>query len=131
MQPGPAVERRGPVELEDELDVGTVALGCMFRSFRPVLGELAGLPQLPLVLAEVLDDEGPHVGDVEQPLAGGVDGEAAQIAGDPAPVQLLSHGGGGSAADEAVEDEVVFVGGGADDAVEEGFGFLGGVTKAL
>ena len=65
----------------------------------------------------------------QQPLARGVDGEAAEVAGDPAAVQLLGDGGRRAAAGEAVEDEVAFVGGGADDAVEECFGFLRGVAE--
>ena len=50
--------------------------------------ELPRLPQLPFVFAEILHDERPHVGNAEQPLAGGVDGEAAEVAGDPAAIQL-------------------------------------------
>ena len=72
-------------------------------------GELARLPELPFVLAEVLHHERTHVFDVEQTLAGGVDGETAQVAGDPTTVQLFGDGSGCAGAAEAVEDQVVFV----------------------
>ena len=57
------------------------------------------LPPLALVAAQVIDVEG-AVGlaggvqlalDLDQALAGGVDGVAAQVHPDPAPAQLLRH----------------------------------------
>ncbi len=68
--------------------------------------ELPRLPQLPFVFAEILHDERPHVWYAEQPLAGGVDGEAAKLSGDPAAIRLLGDGGGRAAAGEAVEDDI-------------------------
>ena len=64
---------------------------------------------LALVLAEVLDDERLHAGDAEQALARGVDGEASEVAGDPAAVELFGDGGGGAGTAEAIENEVAFV----------------------
>ena len=95
----------------------------------PSAANSARLPQLPLVLAEVLHQERLDAFDVEQALAGGVDGEAAEVAGDPAAAELLGDRRRRAGAAEAVEDEVVVVGGGVDDAVEEGFGFLGVVAR--
>lgn len=66
------------------------------------------MPLLALVFAEVLDDEGLRV-DAEQALAGGVDGEASEVAGNPAAVELFGDGGGGAGAAEAVEDEVTLI----------------------
>jgi len=57
-----------------------------------------------------------------------VDGKAAQVAGDPAPVHFFGYGGGGARAAEAIEDEIAFVGGGLDDAFEEGFWFLSSIS---
>ena len=93
------------------------------------VGELARLPQLSFVLAEVLHDERPHVGDAEEPLARGEDGEAPQIADDPATIQLLGHRRRRAGAAETVEDEVGFVGRGFEDAFEKGFRFLSRVTR--
>ena len=126
VQPRVALEGPRAVELQDEAAV----VGDHGRGLRRA-AELRGLPRLALVFAQVLDDERFDVLDAEQPLARGVDGEAPQVAGDPAAVQLLGHGRGGAAAAEAVEDEVVFVGGGSNDAFEEGFGFLGGVAESF
>jgi len=111
VQPGIPRQRPRPVQVEDELAVRE----------RPSLGlvpELPGLPGLPLVLAEVLDDERPDVGDREQPLARGVDREPPQIGRDPAPPQLLGHRRRRARAGEAVEDEVTLVRRGTDDTLE-------------
>ena len=77
---GEALDRLGAVEGEDRVEVGAQ---------RAVAGRL--LPALALVGAEVLDLERPAVRDVEQALARGVDREATEIAGDPAPTELLGH----------------------------------------
>ncbi len=84
VEPSSAINRRGAIKLEDELDIGPMAFVGLLRGFWCVLGELAGLPELPLVLAEVLHDEGANARDLQKPLARGVDGEAAKVAGDPA-----------------------------------------------
>ncbi len=81
------------------------------------------LPPLPFISAQVVDVEGP-VGlairlepalKVDQPLSAGVDGEAAQVAHDPAPAQPLRNGTGGARAAEEVGDQVALVGGNCDD----------------
>ena len=69
-------------------------------------------------------------GNAEQALAGGVDGEAAQVAGDPAAAELLGDGRVVPLPTEAIEDQVAFVGGGFDDAFEQGFGLLSRVVDA-
>jgi hypothetical protein len=119
------------VELEDEVDVRSPKVIIVRLTSRRSPEELVILPQLPLVLAQVLDDERLEPLDPEQPLAGGVDGEPPEVAGDPPAVELLGHGRGGAGPAEAVEDQVAFVRRGLDDALEEGFGFLGGVIEAL
>ncbi len=48
--------------------------------------------------------------DPDRPLAGGMNGELAQVAGNPLAPQLLGHGGGGAGTAEEVGDEVAFVG---------------------
>ena len=93
---------------------------------------------LALVLAQVEDFKGAVVLALglelplhaDQPLAGGVDGELAQVADDPLAAQLLRHGRRGAGAAEEVGDQVAFVGRGFDDAFEQGFGFLGGVVQS-
>lgn len=67
-------------------------------------GKFGDLPLLALVLAEVLNDERLHAGDAEQALADGVNGEASEVASNPAAVELLGNGSGGAGAAEAVED---------------------------
>ena len=104
VQPRVALERPRAVELQDEAAV----VGDHGRGLRRA-AELRGLPRLALVFAQVLDDERFDILDAEQPLARGVDGEAPQVAGDPAAVELFGDGRRGAAAAEAVEDEVVFV----------------------
>src|SRR5262249_5288369 len=105
-QPGVAVQRRGAVQPGDELRGGGVAPRGLFGRLGAVPGELAGLPELAFVLAQVLDDEGADPGDLQEALAGGVDGEAAQVAGDPAAAELLGDGCCSPGAGETVEDEV-------------------------
>ncbi len=91
---------------------------------------------LALVLAEVEDLEGAVVLAVflelalypDQPLAGGVDGELAEIGGDPLAAQFFGHGGGSAGAAEEIGDQIAFVGRGLDDTFKECFGFLGGVA---
>ncbi len=78
-------------------------------------GELGDLPLLAFVLAEILDDERLHASDAEQALAGGVDGEASEVAGDPAAIELFGDGGGGAAAYEAIQHQTIRAGGGLDD----------------
>jgi hypothetical protein len=43
---------------------------------------------------------------LDQPLAGGVDAELAEIAGDPLAPELFSHGGGGAGTAEEIGDNV-------------------------
>src|SRR5581483_9456855 len=70
VQPDITGKRAGMVEVQDEIAVGLLEGG-------GALTEFGLLPLLPLVLAEVLHDEGPDAFDAEQPLARGVDGEAS------------------------------------------------------
>ena len=51
-----------------------------------------------------------YVGDAEQALAGGVDGEASKVAAYPAAVELFGNGGSGAGTAEAIEDESFFIG---------------------
>jgi hypothetical protein len=119
------------VKLKDELAVGVLALFLFCQTVFAVRGELSDLPLLAFVFAEVLDDEGLHVGDAEQALAGGVDGEASEIAGDPAAVELFGDGSGGAGAAEAVEHEGTFVAAQFHDAYQKRLRFLGPVPKEL
>ena len=128
VEPGVAVERLCAVEVQHEAAVGELGGGGLTLV---AVGELGGLPGLALVLAQVLHDERANALDAEQALARGVDGEAAEVGGDPAAAELLGDGGRRAAAAEAVEDEVALVGGGVDDAFEEGFGFLCRVANSL
>ena len=57
-------------------------------------------PLLPLVFAEVQHGEGLDLFDGEEALAGGMNGEAAKIAGDPAAAKLFGGGGGRAGAAE-------------------------------
>jgi hypothetical protein len=77
-------------------------------AFGVVLGtiELGLHPRLALVLPKVLYDEGLDAGDREHPLAGGVYGEATEVARDPASVVFLGDCGGRTASAKAVKDEV-------------------------
>jgi hypothetical protein len=87
---------------------------------------------LPLVAAEVQHLEGAErlaVGlklplHADQPLAGRVNGELAEIGGDPLATELLGDGGGGARADEEVGDEVAFVAAGIDDSFQQRLGLL-------
>ncbi len=82
---GEAVDGHSAVEPDEKVEVGLV-----LRTGRRLL------PDLALVPAEVGDDEGLAAGEVEQALARGVDGEAAEIDGDPAAVQAFGDCGGRS-----------------------------------
>jgi len=95
VQPGVAVQRLGAVQVQDKLAVGA----CQRLGIFP---KLRRLPCLPLILAEVLDREGLDVFNAEEPLPGGVNGEASEVAGNPAPPQLFCDGGGCAGAAEAV-----------------------------
>ena len=66
-----------------------------------------------------------HLLQARQAVRGGV---LAHFDADPAPAHLVRDGGRGAGAEEAVEDEVVGVGGDVQDALEQAFGF-GGAEK--
>ena len=104
VQPDVAADWSSVVKLKDELAVGGLAFFLFCQPVFAIRGELGDLPLLALVFAEVLDDEGLYVGNAEQTLTGGMDGEASEVAGNPAAVELFGDGGRGAAADEAVED---------------------------
>ena len=61
-----------------------------------------------------------HLLQARQAVRGGV---FAHFDADPAPSHLVGDGGRGAGAEEAVEDEVVGVGGDLEDALQETFGF--------
>ena len=84
-----------------------------------------------LVGAEVLDVEGAAVGDVQQALARGVDGEAAEVAPDPAAVELLGDGDCRSRAGEEVGHQVSRIAREVDNAFEQRFGLLRVVAEPL
>ncbi len=106
VQPGVAVEGLGTVEIQHE-----VAVACLGEdSLVFVRAELRCLPGLALVFAKVLHGEGAYVRDGQESLPGGVDGEAADICGDPASVQLFGYSCGRAGAYKAIEDEVALVG---------------------
>ena len=67
-------------------------------------------PLLPLVCAEILDDERFHVLDAQQPLARGMNGEAAEVAGDPPAAKLFRDRRRRAGAAETIEDEIARVG---------------------
>ena len=100
-----ARQRLRAVELEDELKV--VEDEHLLGAF--LAAESDSLPHLALVLAQVENLEGFAALDVQQPLAGGVDGKAPQVAADPAPPHLLGHGQRGARSAEEVGDEIAFV----------------------
>ena len=80
-----------------------------------------------LVAAEVQDLEGPEVLarclqlalHADQPLARGVDGELAEVGGDPFAAEFFGHGRGRAGAAEEVGDKIAFVAAGSDDAFEQ------------
>jgi hypothetical protein len=94
---------------------------------------------LALVLAQVQDFKGAVVFALslqlslhaDQPLAGGVNGELAEVADDPLAAEFFRHRRRGARATEEVGDQVAFVGGCFDDAFEQSFGFLGLITALL
>ena len=99
-----AGDRRGVVKVQDELAVSRVALALLVDPVFAVCRKFGYLPSLALVFAKVLDDKGLHVRDGKQPLSRGVDGEAAQVASDPAAIEFFGDSGGCAAADKAVQD---------------------------
>jgi hypothetical protein len=60
-----------------------------------------------------------------QALAGGVDGEFAEVGGDPLAAKFFRRGGRGAGATEEVGDKVPFFTACPDYAFEEGLGLLG------
>jgi hypothetical protein len=73
------------------------------------------LPQLPLVLAEVLDDERLYADNPQQALARSVDGKPAKIRRDPTPVQALSHRWCGTGPAKAIKYQITWIGRGFDN----------------
>ena len=67
--------------------------------------------------------------DADQPLAGGVNTELAQVTDDPLTPQFLRYRRRGAGAAEEIGDQVAFVGRCFDDPLKEGFGLLGGIVK--
>ncbi len=95
VQPDVAGDGLGAVQVEDEAAVAPAARASALSP------NSAACHTCRSYLPRFWTTKGRTFGDRQQPLAGGVDGEAAQVAGDPAPVQLLGHGGGGAAADRS------------------------------
>ena len=131
---GKTVSLFGAVGAQDEVNKGGFLFRQLLLLFRFAQVGVDADVVLALVLAQVEDLKGAVVLafgfqlplDADQTLAGGVDGELAQVADDPFAAQLLGHSGGGAGAAEKVGDQVAFVGGGLDDAFKQGFGFLVG-----
>src|SRR5208282_4892926 len=122
---------RGVIKLKNELAVGGLAFFLLFEAVFTIRGKLGDLPLLAFVFAEVLDDERLHAGDAKQSLAGGVDGEAPEVAGNPAAVEFFGDGSGGARAAEAVKDKVSLIGRSFDDSIKQGLRLLGRVIKTL
>ena len=80
---------------------------------------------LALVLAKVENFEGTVVFasrftftlDADQPLAGSMDGELAEIGGDPFAAELFGDGGCRTGAGKEVGDQIAFVATGFNDAL--------------
>ena len=102
-----------------------------FRPLAVAAAKFARLPQLPLVFAEILDDERSDAWDGQQPLARRVNGEPAKITSNPATFQFLRHRRRRAAAAKTIQHQVVFVRGRLDDTFEYGFGFLCRVKEIL
>jgi hypothetical protein len=67
----------------------------------------------------------------DQALAGGVDGELAEIGGDPLAAQLFCNGGGGAGAAEEVGDEVAFLRRSFNKSLDKLLGFLRRIIQKL
>src|SRR5262249_12339032 len=102
MQPDVAGKRPRMIEVEEKAAIG---LDARFG----LLAELGGLPLLPLVLAQVLDDEEPDALDGEEALVGGMDGEASEVAGDPAPSEFFGDGCCRAGTAEAVQHQIALI----------------------
>src|ERR1035437_5110196 len=102
VKPGITGDGLGMVKLQDETAVG---LNPFFR----VLTELCHLPQLALILAQVLNHKGLNIRNGEEALAGGVDGDAPQVSGDPAAIRFFRNYSRSTAAGKAVKNQVAFI----------------------
>ena len=111
VQPCVPTDRFRVVEAEDEVSVRSLALALFFETVCAVRGELSHLPGLPLVLAEVLNDEGLHAGDSQQSFAGCVDSESGKIAGNPASAKTFSEDGSRSTSHKAIQYQISAIGG--------------------
>ena len=78
MKPQVSVQGLGVVQGKNEICVGTDS--CVSFS-----SELGGLPHLPFILAQVLDDKRFDILDAKKALSGGLNCEPAEVACDPAP----------------------------------------------
>ena len=91
-------------------------------------GELAGAVE---VHRHAMHVEFDALEGVAQPAPDQVDGDMGNVDADPPPVEFFGGMDGGAAAAERVEHQVAGVGGGGNDALQQGDGFLGGVTEFL
>ena len=60
----------------------------------------------------------------DEPLAGGVDAELAEVGGDPFAPELFGHGGGRAAAAEKVRHQIAFVAARKNDSLGQFFWLL-------
>ena len=111
VQPRMAVERLGVIQIENEPPVAPLDGEAVMRRLK-----LRRHPLLPLVCAEILDDERRHVLDAQEPLARRVNGEAAEVAGDPPTAKLFRDRRRRAGAAETIQHEIARVGTRLDDA---------------
>ena len=122
MQPRMPVHRGSMIQVEDETSVSGFRSRCSSRCLS-VRWELSGLPRLAFIFAEILDNERFHAGNGEQALARGVDGKAAEVAGNPPPTELFGDNGSRATADKAVENQITMLRRRSDNPFERPSGF--------
>ncbi|MBT9177525.1 MAG: hypothetical protein DDT20_01859 [Firmicutes bacterium] len=118
MEGGKAVGLLGAVGAQDEVNEGGFLFRQLLLLFRLAQVGVDADVVLALVLTQVEDFKGAVVLacgfqlplHADHALAGGVNGELAQVGYYPLAAQLFGHGGGGAGAAEEVGDEIAFVG---------------------
>jgi hypothetical protein len=92
------------VKVKNERPICCFAFALLFKVIFAVGGKLGHLPRLPFILSEILNDERLYTRDSEQSLARSVNGKPAEVAGNPAAIELLSHGRSRSAPAKTIQD---------------------------